>query len=136
MKRKILSAAALLCASFASRDASAIEFGTPERQHPYHSAQNFALELRFSPYRPQVDEEPGLVGKPFESAFGDKPRLYMGLELDWQTFRAAALSGICHLLAGVARGRFADEVQQRLQALLRDPPLTRFKEVRHASRRR
>jgi hypothetical protein len=88
MKRHILSVAGLLCASLASRDASAIEFGTPERQHPYHSAQNFALELRFSPYRPQIDEEPGLNGKkPFESSFGDKPRLYMGLELDWQTFR-------------------------------------------------
>ena len=57
-------------------------------------------------------------------------------ELDWPTFRAAALSGICHLLVGVARGAFADEVEHRLIALLRDPPLTRFKEVRHASRRR
>lgn len=56
-------------------------------------------------------------------------------ELDQPTFRAAALSGICHLLAGVARGQFAADVEARLQSLLRDPPLTRFKEVRHVASR-
>jgi len=71
----------------AARDASALELGTPPREHPYRSAQNFALELRFSPYRAQVDEEPGLKGTPFKDAFGDSPRLYIGVEFDWQMFR-------------------------------------------------
>jgi len=74
-------------ATFAAQDAHAIEFGTPESQHPYRSPQNFALELRFAPYYPQVDEEPGLSGTPFENRFGDKARFYIGLEFDWQTFR-------------------------------------------------
>ncbi len=85
--KRLLSFAALAGALLASAKASAIELGTPEEQHPYRSAQNFALELRFSPYYPNVDKEPGLQGEPFKQSFGDKPRLYIGLEFDWQTFR-------------------------------------------------
>lgn len=91
MKRLVLftSAFALaLALAIAPREAHAIEFGTPASEHPYHSPQNFALELRFSPYRVQVDEEPALNGAtPFADAFGTSPRLYFGLEFDWQTFR-------------------------------------------------
>jgi len=87
MKRFLVSAALGAVALCAAKDASAIEFGTPAKEHPYRSPQNFALELRFSPYRPQIDEEPGLSGTPYANAFGDNPRLYMGLEFDWQTFR-------------------------------------------------
>ncbi|HWM87961.1 MAG TPA: TetR/AcrR family transcriptional regulator [Kofleriaceae bacterium] len=36
-------------------------------------------------------------------------------ELDLEGFRLTALSGICHLLLGVARGPFAEEVQARLR---------------------
>lgn len=52
-------------------------------------------------------------------------------ELDLVTFRAAALSGICHLLAGVARGPFAADVEHRLRAIKSLSPLERFKEVPH-----
>lgn len=92
MKRTFM-AGAILAGVFAGRDAAAIEFGTPATEHPFRSPQNFALELRFSPYRPQVDEEPGLrkpdgsPATPFRDAFGDNPRLYIGLEFDWQMFR-------------------------------------------------
>jgi hypothetical protein len=72
----------------ASRDARAIELGTPATEHPFRSAQNFALEIRLSPYRPQIDDDPNLGGaKPFEKNFGTKPRFFIGLELDWQAFR-------------------------------------------------
>lgn len=72
----------------APREAQAIEFGTPASEHPHRSPQHFALELRFSPYRVQVDEEEALNGAtPFADSFGTSPRLYFGLELDWQTFR-------------------------------------------------
>lgn len=53
-------------------------------------------------------------------------------ELDLPSFRAAALSGICHLLIGVARGPFAAEVQARLETSSLHKP----KEVRRASRSR
>lgn len=67
--------------------ANALELGTPATDHPYRSAQNFALELRFGPYYPNVDDEPGLNGTPFKDRFGDKARVYVGLEVDWQAFR-------------------------------------------------
>ena len=79
----LTAAAALTTAG----DAAALEFGTPARQSPYRSAQNFAIEFRFSPYRPAIDDEPGLNGTPFKDRFGDGARLMMGLELDWQTLR-------------------------------------------------
>lgn len=77
-----------------SADASAIELGTPATAHPYRSPQNFAFELRFSPYRPQVDEEPGLQGKPFEDTFGPNPRPSLQLEFDWQVLRIPHLGTI------------------------------------------
>lgn len=92
--KRVAFASALLSVLAASSAAEAIELGTPASEHPYRSAQNFALELRFSPYRPQVDDEPGLQGTPFRDRFGDKPRLYIGLEVDWQTLRIPHLGTI------------------------------------------
>lgn len=47
----------------------------------------YAFEVRFGPYWPQVDDEPGLTGKPYEDTFGTDPRFYFGLEFDWMPFR-------------------------------------------------
>ncbi len=81
-----LGAAALLLS--ASSDARAVELGTPATEHPFRTAQNFALEIRVSPYYPQVDDDPNLHGaKPFENNFGTKARVLIAFELDWQTFR-------------------------------------------------
>ena len=44
-------------------------------------------------------------------------------ELDMARFRVFAMSGICHVLIGVARGAFAADVEQRLHEILRDPLL-------------
>lgn len=52
-------------------------------------------------------------------------------ELDLAGFRAAALSGCCHLLAGVARGQFAADVEARIRALPAFPG--RPQESHHAS---
>lgn len=87
MLRTLLVAAIALGGVLVTKDASAIEFGTPAQTRPFRSAQNFALEIRVSPYYPAVDDEPGLQGTPFKDRFGDKPRIAMGLEFDWQTFR-------------------------------------------------
>jgi len=72
---------------FTEGNAHALELGTPASEHPYRTAQNFALELRFSPYRPQIDDDKALTSKPFESTFGKKARLFIGLEVDWQVLR-------------------------------------------------
>lgn len=68
-----------------ANDAQAESYAT--RRARYASPQHFAIELRFSPYVPQIDEEPNLRGKPYESTFGTMPRLLFGGELDWQAFR-------------------------------------------------
>ena len=47
-------------------------------------------------------------------------------ELDLPTFRAAALSGMCHLVAGVARGAMAADVETRLRELRETEPLRSF----------
>lgn len=48
--------------------------------------QNFAFELRFGPYYPQVDEEFGGNG-PYTQVFDEDPQFYFGLELDWLPLR-------------------------------------------------
>src|SRR4051812_29157780 len=89
MKRVVeISMTLATVALLASKDASAVELGTPGSEHPFRTPQNFALELRISPYRPQVDDDPALHGqRPFETNFGTAPRIFVGMELDWQTLR-------------------------------------------------
>jgi hypothetical protein len=84
---RLAGAIALASGVFVAPDAQAFEFGSPPQAHPFRSAQNFALELRFSPYWAHVDDEPGLNGTPFADRFGNDPRLFFGLEFDWQLFR-------------------------------------------------
>jgi hypothetical protein len=57
------------------------------RHHRYESPQNFALEFRFAPYKPRVDDAPELHGTPYADAFGDNPRLEIATEFDWQALR-------------------------------------------------
>ena len=52
-----------------------------------HSSQMFALELRFSPYRPDVDGEFANGSTPFASTFGTDNRLLFGIEFDYQPLR-------------------------------------------------
>lgn len=92
--KRVVSLAALGVALLGAAPAHAFQFGTPASEHPYRSAQNFALELRFSPYKPDIDAEPGLTGRPYESNFGSSPRLMVALELDWQTLRIPAIGTI------------------------------------------
>jgi hypothetical protein len=58
------------------------------RHHRYESAQHFALEFRFAPYKANVDDAPELGGNtPYADAFGSNPRLEVATELDWQVLR-------------------------------------------------
>jgi hypothetical protein len=57
------------------------------RHSTYESPQNFAFELRFAPYTPNVDSDPALTGTPYRDIFGTMPRLLIGLEFDWQALR-------------------------------------------------
>lgn len=51
---------------------------------PPETAQNFQIEFRFAPYKPQIDSAPGVTGSPYERSFGTDVRILPALELDWQ----------------------------------------------------
>ena len=48
--------------------------GFYENRYHYHpSPKHWMLELKFGPYKPNVDAEPGLSGKPYDEVFGCGP---------------------------------------------------------------
>lgn len=54
----------------------------------YESPQNTAIELRFGPYYPNIDDEfEGSGRRPFEEHFGNDTRWLLGFEVDWQLLR-------------------------------------------------
>lgn len=48
---------------------------------------DFALELRFGPYWPQIDDEFGGDNGPYERTFDNDAQFYFGVELDWLPLR-------------------------------------------------
>jgi hypothetical protein len=65
------------------------------KHRTFESPQNFAVELRFAPFAPDIDSDPALHGKtPFSDVFGSGPRLLAGLEFDWQVLRIPHLGTI------------------------------------------
>ncbi|MGO8994748.1 MAG: MXAN_2562 family outer membrane beta-barrel protein [Polyangiaceae bacterium] len=56
-----------------------------ETRHHAASVQNFAVELRFALYQPQVDSDPALGGNtPFANTFSGQTGYEGGIEFDWQ----------------------------------------------------
>lgn len=53
----------------------------------YRSDQYLAVELRFGPYRPNVDDEFDGGATPYGDIFGDDTRYLIGIEIDWQALR-------------------------------------------------
>ncbi len=86
---RVVASLALAGALFATAPSASAEDATSTRYaRIYQSPQYFALELRFSPYRPQIDDEPALGGKtPYQDTFGSMRRLMVQVELDYQAFR-------------------------------------------------
>ncbi len=84
------SVAVAAWALLASREAGAQERQEvlTSKHNSYESPQNFALELRFLPYSPDIDSDPALHGAtPYRSIFGSSQRVMVGLEFDWQALR-------------------------------------------------
>ncbi|HEX8796122.1 MAG TPA: MXAN_2562 family outer membrane beta-barrel protein [Polyangiaceae bacterium] len=75
-------------ASNASAQDDRVDTLGPLRHQRYESPQNFAIELRFSSFKPQVDSDPNLNGcTPFSDIFGSGSSLLAGVEFDWQALR-------------------------------------------------
>lgn len=74
---------------------------TPEEARQFRSPQHFAFELKFGPYRPDIDSEFSSGRKPYDSFFHGR-HLLSQLEFDWQFFRRYG-----SLAAGVGVGYFS-----------------------------
>ena len=100
---RALGALALCLAVPATASAQTFElFGPDPSRSRYETPQNFSLELRFSPWQPEVDGEVTRNG-PFLAYFGESDgngqrrvsdRLLSGLELDWQALRINPLGSL------------------------------------------
>ena len=67
------------------------------------SPQRFAVELKFGPYYPGVDTEPG-VGDPYERVFGNESPFMFLAEFDWEFWQPRGVI----LGLGVLGGYFQD----------------------------
>ena len=57
------------------------------------SPQNFAFELKFGPYKPQVDSSVK-NGTPYKDIFGSNPFFFTQIEFDWQFWRKVGSFGL------------------------------------------
>lgn len=103
--KKATLACALAALGFArTAGAQTLTLGTDRGRDPYESRQNFAVELRFSPWQPNVDGEFGGGAHPFYDFFGEsdgasdprrvRDRLLGGLEFDWQALRFGSVASL------------------------------------------
>jgi hypothetical protein len=56
------------------------------------SPQYGAFELKFGPYTPNVDDEPGLAGSPYHAVFGNDTMFLTMIELDFQFLRLRGIN--------------------------------------------
>ena len=78
-----------------------------EGDHPFRSPQKFAFELRFGPYRPDIDSEFKSMGgnppfQPYQEYFGSSHHLMTQVELDYQFWHRFG-----SIAAGIGLGYFS-----------------------------
>jgi hypothetical protein len=109
MKRAVLFAA--LGSLFVASTASAQAFDSPPPR-PKDPNSHWAFELRFGPYRPQVDRGFSNAA-PYNQVFGDSTRFMLGGEVDWQPihiphFCSVGVGGMFGYTKATANARFSD----------------------------
>ncbi len=62
-------------------------YGGKEREGQIGSPQNMAFEFRIGPYLPRIDSEFSNGATPFGTAFRNKKRILIGIEVDYQALR-------------------------------------------------
>jgi len=82
----LVAGSAVATSAFAQQEYD--ELGGYDRGHDYDSEQYAAIEARFGPYWPKIDEE--VNGAPFDDTFG-KRHYAFGLQVDWQMLRIPML---------------------------------------------
>lgn len=53
------------------------------------SPRDMVLEIKFGPYRPDIDSEPGLIGAPYSKVFGDSQMFLSRVEFDYEVYKEA-----------------------------------------------
>ncbi|HMF40633.1 MAG TPA: MXAN_2562 family outer membrane beta-barrel protein [Polyangia bacterium] len=89
MRRLTLAALATLAVATLAPAARAQTFETDADivdGHRYRSAQRFAFELRFGPYRPDVDGEFDGARHPYQDFFGSGNHLMTQIEVDYEIY--------------------------------------------------
>jgi len=77
-----------------------------EQRGDYRTPREWAFELRFGPYAPDVDSEFSGSAAPYKTIFGSKRHLMSQLELDWQFFQTFG-----SLAAGVVIGYYNESAK-------------------------
>jgi hypothetical protein len=95
----ILGAGAARAQSSFADEAAFVEGGGPGT---FRSPQRFAFELRFGPYRPNVDSEFSGGRHPYQDFFGSGSDLLSQIELDYEFFHAFGSLGV-----GLGAGYFS-----------------------------
>jgi hypothetical protein len=101
MKRAVTGLVVGLAAALAAGAARAQSFGSEAEMvegagetQSFKSPQRFAFELRFGPYRPDVDGEFDGVRHPYQDFFGSGSRLLTQIELDYQFFHRVGSAAV------------------------------------------
>jgi hypothetical protein len=103
VKRAALCMIAAFATVSAARSARAQTFSDESLQfHRQRTTQYFAFELRFGPYRPDVDSEFDGARHPYQDFFGSGDKLMTQIELDYEFFHRFGT-----LAAGVGVGYFS-----------------------------
>jgi len=80
MKRIGLALALLLTTGAAQAQTTVLH-----EENRFRSPQHWAIELRFGPYLPEIDSEfAGAENPPYQTYFGNKPKVMFQLEVDYQ----------------------------------------------------
>jgi hypothetical protein len=106
----VLAAAVIGLATLALRPAPACAQLFTRPNEEFRSPKRYALELRFGPYSPRVDDEFSSDRHPHQDFFGTSRRLMTQVEFDYQfltQFGSAAL--------GFSLGYFAEKGQARIE---------------------
>ena len=75
----------------------------------FRSPKRYALELRFGPYSPHIDDEfPGAMYPPHKTYFGDGAHLMTQIEFDFQVFNRFGTAAV-----GISAGYFSETAKAR-----------------------
>ena len=115
--------ATLSALSFSSARPASAQFLLAENSEGphrrYHSPQNFAAQLTFGPYRPDIDSEFTLGRHPYADFYGTGRRLLTQIEVDYQVWHEMGSLGV-GLSAGLFRASHAAPLGNNSGALSAD----------------